>query len=330
MNNDNRIRSAIDESLSGVRFNAHDTRSVLEAMHSSGQIRRPAHRRSRLLRFAVSAAAVAVILVPAVLFTMRAHQDGSRVTVIGGEATARPDLIVTAQPAATPTPLITPDPTPAPTAAPLSEDDAIRIVRACFERVCDTSVFTFEEYAVSAAYGEEGGAQICTVTMESIYDNGCRFTATVSCTDGSVLRHSTPRLATIPAYVNSESAEVRSWYEKNGAHLMTWPQDQQAEFSRRYEGGMLRTARDGEITADQAKQIAQDASQDALRTLGLPADAAPACYPMLYAEAASGDGIARYTVHCYAEPVSDALPSACVLVTLRADSGEVESVAAAE
>lgn len=214
-------------------------------------------------------------------------------------------------------------PTAAPTAAPraLTEADAIRAARACYDAVCDTSIFTFDEFAVSAAHAP--GAY--TVVLESIYGNGCAFTAVIDDATGSVLRHSTPHLATSPASVSRDVPAVAQWYQKNGPLLYTWPQAEQAEFSRRYEGGALRAARPGELTEDEAKSAAAAAARDAFESLGFPG-AQLFAYPMLYAERASADGAARYVVHCFAEAVTNAPAAPCVLVTLRAADGAVEDV----
>lgn len=240
MKKKNTIQSAIDESLSGVRFNAHDTRSVMNAVRSQEREEaRPAKaRRLRLFDLAVSMAAVALAVVPVTLFAIRAQGGGSHLAS-RGLPTPRPDVVtyITPEPAKEdPVILPTAAPTavPAPSAVKLSEDEAVRIARACFEANCDTSVFTFEEYTVTADCSE--AAQTCTVVMKSIYDNGCSFTVVVSCEDGSVLSHSDAAHATAPAHVNMDSAEVQSWFDKNGEDFLAWPQDQQAEFRRRYEG----------------------------------------------------------------------------------------------
>ena len=240
MKKKNTIQSAIDESLSGVRFNAHDARSVLSAVRSQEQEEaRPAKaRRLRLFDLAVSMAAVALAVVPVTLFAIRAQGGGSHLAS-RGLPTPRPDVVtyITPVPAAetaAPTAVPQTDEAQQPGPEEITEDEAIRIARACFEAACDTSVFSFEEYAVAAGY--DAAAQAYTIAMKSIYDNGCSFTVVVSCEDGSVLSHSDVSHATTPAHVNMDSAEVQSWFDKNGEDFLTWPQDQQAEFRRRYEG----------------------------------------------------------------------------------------------
>jgi len=312
------IRDAIDESLSGIHFNAQDMRSVMRAVRRDEERRAPARPRRRMrLDLVFSMALVVMIALPISLFTLRARS-------------AQTTNIVAAPGLATPFPRVTARPTALPegTAMPgaISESEAIQIARACFEQQCDTSVFTFEEYTVSTAFMTDASGLPCyRVTMDSVYDNDCTFVVLVSAEDGAVVQYSTPKLATVPAYLRVDSPEVQAWFEKNGEYLFTWPQDVQAEFSRRYEGCALRTARDGEITPEQAKQIALAAAQDIFAQLGL-SGGSPCAYPMLYSERASSDGVARYTVRCFAEPIGDTLPTPCVLVTLTADTGAVEAI----
>lgn len=312
------IRDAIDESLSGIHFNAQDMRSVMRAVRRGEERRAPARPRRRIrLDLVFSTALVVMIALPVSLFTLRARS-------------AHTTTIVAAPGLSTPSPRVTALPTSLPqsTAAPgaIGESEAIQIARACFERQCDTTVFTFEEYTVSTAFITDASGIPCyRVTMDSVYDNNCTFAVLVSAEDGAVIQYSTPRLATVPAYLRVDSPEVQAWFEKNGKHLFTWPQDVQAEFSRRYEGCTLRTAQSGEITAEQAQQIALYAAQNVFAQLGL-SGGSPCAYPMLYSERASSDGIARYTVRCFAEPVADELPSPCVLITITASTGEVEAI----
>ena len=220
MKDDNFIRDAIDESLSGVRFTRQDMRAV-QSKTTRGK-KAHAARTARRYDFAFALAALAIVLVPVALFTLRAQRTPTT------SIAASPGVSAASQTGSDPqTDLILKS------AAQFTaeESEAIRIARACFESVCDTSIFTFEEYAVAAVQSE---ADVYAVTMESIYGNGCRFTADVSLSSGSVIRHSTPQLATVPAYLNTASPEVTAWYDRYGPILMTWPQDAQAEFSRRY------------------------------------------------------------------------------------------------
>lgn len=337
MKQDNRIKNAIDESLAGVHFNAQDMRSVMRTVRRSDMDDEPVRRRKPIkLDLILSMGMVVVVAVPVFLFAARAVR--MQPTPIAFSSPT-PEVIhltpvpPTEQPVHRATPTPTPTPAPETTLSPTQEpestperavtaEDAILAARACYEETCDTSVFTFEEFTVSAAMDQGlDGAQRYIVTMTSIYDNGCAFTVVVSAQDGSVIQYSTPRLATIPSYLSSDSAEVQAWYEKNGAYLFTWPQETQAEFSRRYEGGTLRTAKDGEIPAQQAALIA---ARYAAPLLGVPEETVFA-YPMLYSERAYGDAQARYVVRCYAQGVQDELPGRCVSVTLNAATGEVES-----
>ena len=308
-------REAIDESLSGVRFNARDMRAVLSAVREQKApqetpVRAGRHRR---LDFVFSLALVAMVAIPVSLFAINARNAKTTpVTVAPG--------VVTAAPTAAPLATVQPGPQ-----SMISEAEAIAAARACFEAKCDTSVFSFDEYTVSLTEtAEADGSPSMTVLMRSIYDNGCSFTVMLGAQSGDVLRFSTPRLATVPAFLNSESVEVQAWYDKLGPYTFTWSQENQAEFSRRYEGAALRTARSGELSAADAQTAALKAASDTFAQLG--ETGAHYAYPTLYAERASADGVARYVVRCYAQPVTQTLPSPCVLVTLRAGDGTVESV----
>ena len=308
-------REAIDESLSGVRFNARDMRAVLSAVREQEApqetpVRAGRHRR---LDFVFSLALVAMVAIPVSLFAINARNAKTTpVTVAPG--------VVTAAPTAAPLATVQPGPQ-----SMISEAEAIAAARACFEAKCDTSVFSFDEYTVSLTEtAEADGSPSMTVLMRSIYDNGCSFTVMLGAQSGDVLRFSTPRLATVPAFLNSESVEVQAWYDKLGPYTFTWSQENQAEFSRRYEGAALRTARSGELSAADAQTAALKAASYTFAQLG--ETGAHYAYPTLYAERASADGVARYVVRCYAQPVTQTLPSPCVLVTLRAGDVMVESI----
>lgn len=313
MKKDPFIRHAIDESLSGVTFDAKDMRRVLYAVRNGETQRAPRRAQRRTFRpdIAFAAALALILVIPLGLFAL--NTQGRRTTSI----VAAPGL-TSAQPQATLDPqadLILVSAAPAYSTA---ESEAIRAARACFEAQCDTDIFTFEEYAVSVTKG----VSEYIVTMESIYGNGCRFTVAVSATDSSVLRYSTPRLATVPTYLDMDAPEVRAWYDKYGAFLFTWPQDAQAEFSRRYEGGALRTAKAGELTDDEAAEIAKKAAAEAF---GLESGALSAAYPMLYA---GEDNAAFYVVYCTEQSVTDTMPETCIIVTLQAADGAVTDVSA--
>lgn len=313
MKNNPILRNAIDESLSGVRFDAKDMRKVMNAVRYPNK--KPTTTRTHPGRFRIgvslAAAALLLLVLPLGIFTGR-MQSMRAITVITapGHTAAAPqetidphaDRILTAS-------------APAYSAG---EREAILAARACFEAQCDTSLFTFEEYAVSVA--KDGGEFL--VTMECIYGNGCRFTVAVSAEDGSVLRHSTPRLATVPSFLDKDAPEVRAWYDKYGDVLFTWPQDAQAEFSRRYEGGALRTARDGELSAEEASRIAQKAAEE---SFGLESGTLAAAYPMLYDNRAEG---AVYVVYCCTQPVTDVMPESYFIVSLLAADGTLIKVSA--
>lgn len=309
MNKDNPIRDAIDESLSGIHFDVKDMHSVMRAVRSERPCRRP--RRALRPDLAFACAMTLLIVAPLALFALRAQGTGATPIVsAAGISASQPDTL--AEPHAD---LIL-SPEPAYTAA---ETEAVRIARACFEENCDTDVFSFEEYAVSVAPGEESGQY--AVLMESIYGNGCSFTVVVSVTEGCALRYSTPRLATVPTYLDSSAPEIKAWYDKNGPYLFTWPQEEQAEFSRRYEGSVLRAAQEGEMTAEEAALAARTAAEQAF---GLEEGSLPFAYPVLYAER-SGEH-ATYVVYCTSEPVVDALPEAYFIVSLDALTGETLDV----
>lgn len=318
-------REAIDESLSGVRFNARDMRAVLSAVREQeapqeAPVRAGRHRRLDLV---FSLALVAMVAIPVSLFAVNARNAKTTpVTVAAGAITSAPSASVLPDAAPTDAPLATAQPEPQDT---LSEAEAIAAARACFEAECDTSVFSFDEYTVSLTEtAETDGSPSMTVLMQSIYDNGCFFTVVLDAQNGGVLRFSTPQLATVPTFLNGESAEVQAWYDKLGPFAFTWSQENQAEFSRRYEGAALRMARSGELSAADAQATALKAASDTFAQLG--ETGAHYAYPALYGERASADGIARYFVRCYAQPVTQTLPSPCVLVTLRAGDGMVESI----
>ena len=294
------LRDAIDESLSGVRFTERDARSVLRAVRTREQEpERPAPSRRRMrLDLAFACAMLLILVLPVSFFALRAQQ-GPIIAGPGGapvlpQATAagQADLIVQ----------------PGQTARTGEESAAIRAARACFDEHCDTSIFSFEEYAVNVTHKGER----YTVEMTSIYGNGCHFTVEVDMASGEVVQYSTPELATMPTYLDASSPEILAWYEKNGPFLFTWPADKQAEFSRRYEGGALRMPRAGELSFEEAKTLACFSASE---MLGLEA-AFPYAYPSLYAENARTGEAACYVVYCSQLPVTDTLPTAGLTVTI--------------
>lgn len=312
MKQENPIRDAIDESLSGVRFNAQDARSVLRAVRIREE--EPAPRPRPRMRFdmAFACAMLLILVVPISYFALRAQTTRTARIVAGpGGTTAAP--MTTASPREDRITV---------TAAPMRSDEeseAIRIARACFEAQCDTSIFTFEEYAVSVS---SSGARY-TVDMTSVYGNGCRFTVVVDMSSGEVEQFSTPELATVPTYLDRGAPEIQAWYTKNGPYIFTWPPEEQAEFSRRYEGGTLRTAREGELTFEEAKAFALRSIAEAT---GYDESPSLYAYPILYAENARTGDAANYVVYCCKSPVTDALPPEgfAAVVTFSATGEDVE------
>ena len=330
MKNDPRIRNALDESLSSVNFDARDMHRVLRAVREQeAPVRKPTHRKRRPLRldFMVAVATAALVIVPLSLFALRAQRTatskimtvaahGVQGTVSTEKPDGREDVLL-----ATPLPLSTAAPG---TAGAMNEYDAIQAARACFEAQCDTTIFTFDEYAVdiSAAPGEDGAPSSYVVTMQSIYGNGCVFRVVVSAQDGAVISYSTPRLATVPAVLDRQCAEVQAWYDRYGEHSFTWPLDAQAEFSRRYEGGMRRMPEEGEMDAD---AIAAAAQEMLTGQAGSNAEDHTTLWLSLYGERAFADGVARYQVYCIPQSDAGDLPESCTVLTLRASDGVLES-----
>ncbi len=316
------VKAAIDESLSSVRFNAQDMRTVMRAAHGEKK-RAPSKRNRRTFRpdLLFTFSLVLLVAMPLSLYALRSRENITTIVTGPGE-TAQP--VVTAQPDAD---IITPKATatvaPSATTAPeadgtINESDAIRIARECFNAHCDMTIFSFDEYEVSVKRSES--AQY-TVTMDSIYKNGCTFTVVISAETGAVLQYSTPRLATVPSHIDSDSPAVRAWFDKYGETLITWPQDVQAEFSRRYQGGTLRTAKDGEISYETVLAAVQSAVEEEAP------DLFTAFYPVLYSERASGTGRAYYLVYCYAQPITGSSPDdQPMIVSFDAETGDILGV----
>ena len=295
------IRDAIDESLSGVCFSGEDARSVLRAVRNRESApERPARPRRRMrLDLAFACAMLLMLVAPVSFFALRVRNTPATNVAAGpGGASALPQITAAPQEDR----IVTPD------AHTDEERIAILAARACFEAQCDTSIFTFEEYAVSV--GSEGSRY--TVDMTCIYGNGCRFTVVVDMPSGEVVQYSTPELATVPAYLDADSPEILAWYDKNGPFVFTWPAEEQAEFSRRYEGGALRMPRAGELSFEEAKALAR---LSAAEMLGLE-DAFAYAYPSLYAENARTGEAACYVVYCSQLPVTDALPTEGLTATV--------------
>ena len=326
------IKGAIDENLSSVHFTAQDTRSVMGVVRAK-QTRRQSRKKRRLLRpdLAFTGALVVLLALPLSIYGVRSRERITSITT-QGETTATPDF--TSHPDAD---LVSPLPTPVPTAAPtfppeaeatsaptadglISESEAIRIAQDCFNAQCDTTIFTFDEYEIRAVLSS-GDAPQYTVSMESIYKNGCTFTVILSAETGEIYQYSSPMLATIPAYIDGDSPEVRAWFDKYGKHLFIWPQDVQAEFSRRYEGGTLRAAREGEITPEEAIAAVSQPIMDKAP------DLFTAFYPVLYSERASSTGRAFYLVYCFADGEESTLSgSTPMTVSFDAVTGDILSI----
>lgn len=304
MKHDSLIRDAIDESLSGVRFDERDTRSVLRAVRArehEPQTEQPAQKRRLRLDLAFACAMLLILVVPVSYFALRAQHERTASVVAGpGGSTAVPQATAARQEDR----IVS----PAQSARTDEESAAIRAARACFEAHCDTGIFTFEEYAVSVS--SEGSRY--TVDMTCIYGNGCRFTVVVDMPSGDIVGYSTPELATTPAYLDADAPEILAWYDKNGPFVFTWPAEEQAEFSRRYEGGTLRMPRAGELSFEEAKTLARLSASE---MLGLE-DAFAYAYPSLYAENARTGEAACYVVYCSQLPVTDALPTQGLTATV--------------
>lgn len=193
----NPVRDAIDESLCGVRFGAQDTRSVLRIVRKQpAKPSRAARKRGRRLDLVFAAAMLVLVVAPISLFALRAHHAQPVPVASAGDPIAAPSETFT-PPSATFAHSAHPDVQSTPIPHIISEQEAVRIARECFEAHCDTSIYTFEEYAVQTALRQnaEGYAQY-TVRLESIYDNGCSFIVVISAEDGKVIQYSTPSLAT--------------------------------------------------------------------------------------------------------------------------------------
>ena len=310
MKPENRIRPTIDESLSSVRFHTGDQRAVLHAVRKHRNPRKRENTGCPQIRFTAAMAMTLLMFIPLGLLTLR---------ISGAHLPAAPgvDLLI---PAATPAVTMYPQHSVSDDAGETGQ--AIAIARACFESVCDTSVFTFDEYDVKVTCLQHDSlSREYTVTMTSIYGNGCAFSAAVAMPQGEVTRHSTPSLATVPAYISQNTSEVAKWQDRYGPHLIAWPQDAQAEFSRRYEGAILRTAKEGELTAEQAVKLAAD-----LVRKHLPAQEGDTLcgYSQLYAERSQKDGVARYVVSVFPCAITgEELPEALGTVSFKTDGSDV-------
>ena len=316
MKRENPIRDAIDESLFDVRFDAHDARNVMRAIRSRETERRAPVVRRRGFKPDFAFALTLAVIVAAPLSLMLIRSQNTRViTAAPGSATPVPSVVLqTAEPQGDPI-------------LEASVDSAvIRAARACFESQCDTSIFSFNEYDISVSEeAQDDGTSRFTVTMNCIYDNGCSFTCVVAMPSGEIVQHSTPELATTPMFFDDTSDEVQNWYRQYGPYPFTWGSEQQVEFSRRYEGASIRFPQDGEITSQEAVAIAAGAVSSATFE-GVGHFTEVYGYPVLYAERANSDGRARYVVYCFTRRVNDTVSDPCVLVTIFADTAEIDSI----
>lgn len=330
MKRDNQIHHAIDESLDSVRFNAHDMRTVMHTVRSKNAPRRARSRKKCMrLDFIFAMGLVVLVVGPLSLFALRAlRMPTSDITTIATDGMN----------AASSTDQTIPDPTSPPSAEKaaalpaISESEAIQAARACFEALCDTTVFTFEEYTVSVQaifpYASTSDSADYEVTMKSIYTNGCAFTVVVDGASGEIISYSTPSLATMPTYIDNASGELQAWYDKYGEYIFTWPMDVQAEFSRRYEGAMLRMPREGDLSMEAISAKLGAHYQALIETCpeqNCTHHSVQYC-AMLYSERAFADGQARYQIYCFlGDEITDTLPDVCMLLTFLASDGTLES-----
>ena len=202
MKKDPTIREAIDESLCAVRFNAQDERNVMAAIHGR---RVRAKKRARRLNLAFAAGLLLLLVLPVSAFTLHTRRlSAVNAAAPGEDRILSPDA--TPEATAARSPLATAN---AAASGALTEQDAIQAARTCFETLCDTSIFSFDEYTVSC----ERTGDAYTVLMTSIYGNGCTFSVTVDALSGQVIHHSAADLATHPIYLSESAPEVQSWYD---------------------------------------------------------------------------------------------------------------------
>ena len=148
MKKDPSIRYAIDESLSSVRFNAQDERSVLRRVRAQRQEEKPpvrAKKRGLRLDFAFAMGMVLVLVIPLTVFTLRAGSLRTQRIVPLADTNPSVDappvkVSETAQPVASAAPV---------SDSVIDESAAIRAARDCYNAVCDTSIFSFEEFTVT-------------------------------------------------------------------------------------------------------------------------------------------------------------------------------------
>lgn len=323
MKKDSSVRDAIDESLSSIRFNAQDERSVLRRVRARREEEQSpvrAKKRGFRLDFAFALGMVLVLVIPLTVFTLRAGSlrtqrvvplsDTDDPVLLSNDAPEESHAVASAAPVFS---------------EKIDESAAIRVTRDIYNAVCDTSIFTFEEFTVTCTLTDSQ----YTVLMESIYGNGCTFETSVDAENSDLLWHSMPEKATHPDISALESEKAQAWYKRNGSSIFTWAPATQAEFSRRYEGATLREPKEGELSFAQAS----DRAQSAAASYGVNS-----CYPMLFSERASSDGVARYRVFCFTGEAADSdtsinsesayAPLPAAVVVLNAATGDIELVRA--
>ena len=245
--------------------------------------------------------------------------------VITAEPTPTPTPVVTAEPTPTPTPVVTAEPTFTPTPAPLPaaktepekqpDCDVSRVIqstRDLYNELCNTSVFTFDEFTVKTDVTSD---DVCIVTMNSIYDNGCSFTARFDMKTGDLIDHSDPEKATMPSAHSSDTA--KAWFNKYGPDFWSWPQEARDEYTRRY--AFIQDSQSLGLSLTEAEAIAVEAAasyfEDSENVTG---------YASL-----SSDQVGQapqYIVFCYEHPVSVPFESPCVEVHVNPVTGEIEFI----
>lgn len=276
------IQESIDESLSGIRFNAQDKRSVLRAVRNA----QPQKKKRLNLRLDLVCAGLLLVVLIAPLSLAKMHTatvstvtdshlsnpspDSTPLAVFTATpvATPAPTPVVTPSPtpsptptptpsptpvvtpSPTPTPVVTPSPTPVVTPAPTpvvsatplfslkpaesaepSVNSIIQQTRDLYNELCDTTIFTFDEFTANATTSPDG---ICLVVLNNIYENGCSFSASFDMKTGELLSHSDPEQATTPSISADSSATAQAWFDKYGPNFADWPTEARSEYSRRY------------------------------------------------------------------------------------------------
>lgn len=124
-----------------------------------------AKKRARRLNLAFAAGLLLLLVLPVSAFTLHTRRlSAVNAAAPGEDRIFSPDA--TPEATAARSPLATAN---AAASGALTEQDAIQAARTCFETLCDTSIFSFDEYTVSC----ERTGDAYTVLMTSIYGNGC-------------------------------------------------------------------------------------------------------------------------------------------------------------